>query len=359
MPWANKISSLRPYQEEVVAAMEAHRRGIVNLATGLGKTLSAVHAIRKFHKKTLIICPNKSIAEQFHSILAHAFGKNRIGFIGSGKQSIKDITVGIAPSIANHIEAIKKIDLGLVIFDEAHHTPASTFFTIAKGLSKVGRMYGLTATDFRSDGKDLLIEAGCGSTIISRDASWGIKNGWLATPFFIVRNVPTTGKNYKDDKLKNYKTHVLNSPQMKAQIESDAQKFISANKRVLILVDEVAHGVELSTNLGIPFATGEDKQSQSYIDQFNDKKILGLVATEGKAGEGVDTRPVDVLILANFAVSKGTVLQTIGRGLRKVDGKENVIILDYKPLGSDQLSRHTDIRIKYFKELTDKVKIVN
>ena len=145
---------------------------------------------------------------------------------------------------------------------------------------------------------------------------------------------------------------------MKSQIEDDAQKFMSAGKRVLILVDEVAHGEELSKNLGIPFATGEDKLSQSYIDDFNAKKVMGLVGTDGKISEGVDTRPVDVLIMAHFVASKGAVLQAVGRGLRKCEGKEVVIILDYCPLGSTMLTRHCKARVKMYRELTSNVKIV-
>lgn len=358
LPWVNKPASMRDYQEEGCQLIVNNWRGLLNFATGLGKTLTAVYAIRSIGRNTLIVCPNKSIAEQFHGILVKAFGQQRVGFFGNGRHSIKDLTVGIAPSVMNHVEEFKKANLGFILFDEVHHIAANTFYTIANELGHVGRIFGLTATDFRSDGKDLLITAGCGPTLIRRDAKWGINNGWLAKPFFLVREVPTTGRDYSDDKLKNYKTHVLNCKKMKSQIELDIRKFLESGKRVLILVDEIEHGTELSTNLNIPFATGEDKKSQDYIDDFNDKKILGLVATDGKVGEGVDTRPVEVLVIANFVASKGAVLQAIGRGLRKVDNKETVIVLDYIPLGSEMLKRHALQRVKYYQELTDKIKVI-
>jgi len=358
LPWAEKPNTMRDYQDEAHTLMVDNWRGLINFATGLGKTLTATYAIRSIGRNTLIVCPNKSIAEQFYGILVKSFGKHRVGFFGDGRHSIKDLTVGIAPSVMNHIAEFKKADLGFLLFDEVHHIAADTFFTIANELGTVGRVFGLTATDFRNDGKDLLITAGCGPTLIRRDAKWGIEHGWLAKPYFLVREVLTLGKNYKDDKLKNYKAHVLNSAEMKTQIESDIRKFIQSGKRTLILVDEVAHGQELATNLNIAFATGEDKNSQSYIDAFNDKKIMGLVATDGKVGEGVDTRPVEVLVIANFVASKGAVLQAIGRGLRKIDGKETVIILDYVPMGSDMLKRHAYQRVEYYQELTDKVKVI-
>jgi superfamily II DNA or RNA helicase len=358
LPWKNKPHNLREYQQEAVDLMLQNRRGLINLATGLGKTLTATHAIRSIGRKTLIVCPSKAIAEQFYSIVASSFGKERIGFFGDGKSSIKDITVGIAPSVCNHLDQFKSAGLGLIIFDETHHIAANTFYAIADALSSTGRIYGLTATDFRNDGKDLLIEAGCGPTLICRDAKWGIDHDFLAKPYFIVRNVETVGRDYKDDKLKSYKAHILHCDVMKKQIEDDARKFMDAGKRVLILVDEVEHGELLSKALSIPFATGEDKQSQTYIDDFNAKKVMGLVGTDGKIGEGVDTRPVDVLIMAHFVASKGAVLQAVGRGLRKIDGKDNVIVLDYIPRGSTMLTRHAKSRIEIYKELTDKVKVI-
>ena len=358
LPWVNKPPVMRDYQQEGHDIIVNHWNGLINLATGLGKTYLAIHAIRSIGRRTLIICPNKSIAIQFHALLTDAFGFSKVGFLGDGKKQIKDITVGIIQSVLNNISTLKKHGIGLIIEDECHHLPCDTFVAIAKELGDVGRIWGLTATDFRNDGKDLLITAGCGPTLIRRDAKWGIENGWLAKPFFIVRKVDTIGKDYPDDKLKNYKTHVLNCDVMKSQIENDARNFLNSGKRVLIVVDEIAHGKELEVKLGIPFATGEDKNSQKYIDDFNANKAQGLIATEGKIGEGVDTRPVEVLIIANFVASKGAVLQIIGRGLRKTPTKDKCLFIDYRPGGSKMLSRHADMRISFYRELTDQVKII-
>jgi superfamily II DNA or RNA helicase len=244
------------------------------------------------------------------------------------------------------------------IAHNCHHTPANTFFNIASGLGHVGKMFGLTATDYRSDGKDILITAGCGSVLLRRDIKWGVDNGWLAQPVFIMKNVHTKGHNYRNDKLKNYKAHVLNNDLMKQTIYNDMKTFLDAGKSVVCLVAEVAHGQKLSNALGLPFATGKDKQSQNYIKQLNKGKISGLVATAGKAGEGVDIVNVDVIILASFIASKGAVIQAVGRGLRKYKGKKNCVIVDYIPSGSDMLTRHALQRLEYYKEITNKVKVI-
>ena len=203
-----------------------------------------------------------------------------------------------------------------------------------------------------------MIFAGCGKILVKRDIKWGIEKGFLAKPKFIIRNVPTLGVDFKNDKLKSYKEHVLNDVVMKQQILSDIQGYIAQGKSVLCLVDEVSHGEELSKQLGIPFAQGKDKDSNKYVEQLNAGTISGLIGTDGRIGEGTDTKRVDVLVLANFAASKGPVIQAIGRGLRIHPGKLECIVLDYIPQGSTMLSRHANGRIGYFQEITLDVTII-
>jgi superfamily II DNA or RNA helicase len=359
LPWVKKPFDPRDYQDEAVSLMLANWRGLINFATGLGKTLTAVHAIRKLKKRTLVICPGKSIADGFYEELKQAFGESKIGYFGNGKKQIKDITVGIVGSVTNAIDKFKAHDLGLVIFDEVHHLAADTFFAIAEGLGHVGRMFGLTATDFRSDGKDGMITAGVGPVIIKRDLIWGIQNKWLAEPYFIMREVNTKGKDFKNDKIKSYKEHVLNQKDMNDRIVGDVQRFIAAGKSVLCLVDQVDHGKMIADRVGIPFATGEDKQSKEYVNQLNAGKIPGLIGTDSMIGEGCDTKNVDVLILANFVASKGPLWQNIGRGMRLHGTKEFVVVLDYCPLGSTMMTRHAKQRLKLYKEITPNVKVIS
>lgn len=359
LPWVNKPHDPRPYQVEAIDLMEKNYRGLINFATGLGKTLTAIHLTRKMKKKTLIICPGKNIADNFYAEMVSAFGESRVGYFGDGKKQIKDITVGIVQSVNNSIDRFIQQDLGLIIFDEVHHLAATTFFSIVEGLKNVGRMFGLTATDFRSDGKDVMITAGVGEVLIKRDLIWGIKHKWLADPYFIVRGIDTVGREYKDDKIKNYREHVLNCKDMNDRIIGDIQKFLAAGMSVLCLVDQVDHGGMLAKAVGLPFATGEDKMSKEYVKQLNDGSIPGLIGTDACIGEGTDTKRVDVLVLANFVASKGPLWQNLGRGMRIYGTKTQIIVLDYCPKGSTMLTRHCKQRLAIYREITSNIRIVS
>lgn len=358
LPWVTKPFAPRPYQEEAIDLLLNNHRGIINLATGLGKTLIATHMVKQYRKRTLVVCPSDSVARQFYDIFVNVFGKHKVGFYGGGKKQMNEITVGIAASICKNVDAFKAHDLGLVIFDEVHHIAANTFFVIAEGLTGVGKVFGLTATDFRSDGKDIMINAGVGPVLIKRDVKWGVENGFLAEPYFIIKTVDTHGHDYAQDKLKAYKEHILNNQLMKDTILADCQKMMAAGKFVLCLVDEVAHGRELAAQLGVPFATGEDSNSNDYVNQLNAGTIQALVGTDGKISEGTDTKNVDVLILANFTASKGPVIQAVGRALRKQGTKTKAIIVDYIPKGSSMLTRHALKRVEFYREITDHVKVI-
>jgi len=149
VPWINKPNSLRPYQQEAVDLMLSNHRGVINFATGLGKTLVATHFIQQYKKRALVVCPSDSVAKQFYEQFVKCFGKKKVGFYGGGKKEISDITVGIAASVSKYVKEFQSADLGVVIFDETHHTPAATFFDIAEGLCSIGKIFGLTATDYR------------------------------------------------------------------------------------------------------------------------------------------------------------------------------------------------------------------
>ena len=358
IPWKKRTFDPYPYQREAIDLIKSNHRGLVNLATGLGKSLIALYAIQEIKKKTLIVVPGESIAKQFVEAIGEALGEKKVAMYGGGKKKTADITVGIAASVVRNLDLFREEELGLIIFDEVHHIAANTFYDIAKDLGDTGKIFGLTATDYRSDGKDVMITAGVGDVIIRRDIKWGVDNNYLAKPVFQIKQIDTIGGDFKDNKLKNYKANVLNDPFMNKQIITDIKNYMDQGKTVLCLVSEVAHGTAISKQIGCPFAQGNDKKSQSYVNDLNNGKINCLVGTGGKVGEGTDTKKVDVLILANFMASKGPVIQAVGRGLRKYTNKTECIVIDYIPKGSAMLTRHAMQRMSYYKEITDNVTLI-
>jgi len=359
LPYKKQLPALRDYQQEALNLIETNNRGIINLAMGLGKSLIAIYAAKQLKTKTLIIVPTESIAKQFYEEMVSYFGEEKIGLYYGKTKKIKSVTIAIANSVNKNIDIFKNEKLGLVIFDEAHRISSDTFFEISKGLSWVGKMFGLTATNFRSDGLDILIGAYCGGAIYEKNIRWGIENDWLAKPYFIIRNINSGVSGDPKEKLWAYKKHVLGSEILKNRIKTDAQSLLNKGLKVLVIVQEIEHGKELSEQLGVPFAQGSDKKTFDYIKQMGAGEIPGLVATAGVASEGVNIKCVDVLILTTFAKSEGAITQGIGRAMRKTETKNKCMILDYCITNSTVLSRYCQDRISYYLKITNDIKYLN
>lgn len=370
LDWKIKPFTLRDYQQEAINSIlksssnrlyvesnvqNVNYRGIINIATGGGKTKTAIHLIKEISRKTLVICPSVNIARSFYDELKECFGVDSVGLYGNGsKDHNKDIVVGIAASISKNSHKFK--DIGLIIFDENHRVAASTFYSIARSLGDVGRMYGLTATNFRNDGKDKLIEAGLGNILIKKDLIWCIDNDWLRRPTFLFKRVKTERHTSNiRNKIKEYEKQILNNAKINEIIINDINTVIKSGKSVLCLVNQIEHGNLLSEETGLPIASGKHKGSRALVDDLNNELIPGLIGSDKFIGEGVDTRNVDVLILANFIASKGFLWQNIGRGLRPFKDNKELLVIDYDIQNSNMMHRHAMLRLKYYKEITDRI----
>jgi len=208
----------------------------------------------------------------------------------------------------------------------------------------------VSATNYRADGRTPEIYAASGQIKYNFDTVRAIQEGFLAQPYFYVREVASIGGNY-DMKQKNYADHVVQNQELTARIVKDSLAMMASGKSTLILVQEIEHGEAISSALGLHFANGENKDSMKLIDKLNRGEIKGLVAGAQMCGIGVDTVRVDCLVMASFPGTKGLTTQLVGRGLRKYEGKEKVIVLDYMLSGNPMLNRHAEQRIEWYSEL--------
>jgi superfamily II DNA or RNA helicase len=78
----------------------------------------------------------------------------------------------------------------LAIFDEAHHVAAQTIYDLLYRMPNVSTVVGLSASPWRDDGLDLLLEAALGPVRYAIRASDLIDQGWLVPPHIRVHRIP-------------------------------------------------------------------------------------------------------------------------------------------------------------------------
>jgi len=143
----------RFYQQEALDAwVRNHRRGMVVLPTGTGKSFLAQLAIASANRSTLVVVPTLDLLAQWVLQLKNAFGCP-IGILGGGTHDIQDITVSTYDSALLTMDAHGD-RFGLLVVDECHHLPGPAYSQIARLCIAPYRL-GLTATPERKDGLDL------------------------------------------------------------------------------------------------------------------------------------------------------------------------------------------------------------
>jgi superfamily II DNA or RNA helicase len=353
-----KKIKLRDYQEKAVERAVDQERGVLQMATGAGKTVVAAAIIARLGQPALFFVHTKDLLYQAKTYFEKHLGIE-VGQIGDGVVDIQPVTVATIQTTSRalgikipkteagdldkepaevtareQIRSIKKKvhETPLVFFDECHHLPASTCYSIAMKTEAACFRFGLSATPYRSDRQDLMIEAAAGGKIVKIDSSFLIKRKFLVPPRIHFFPMPPTMKTRKFVRYQTiYQNEIVDNEYRNRFIAELADRFAAEHRTVLILVSQVKHGENIKTFLpDAVLLTGQNKSD------FRTETLDALRATEQKiviattlADEGLDIPTLEVLVLAGAGKSETRALQRIGRALRKTKEKKEATVIDF------------------------------
>lgn len=347
----------RDYQIEAKDEFIKYENGILQLATGAGKTFVACMIIADIGVDTLFLVHTKDLLRQAIENIKNTLGVE-LGQIGDGKCDIKPITVATVQTIGRAIPEIedmfydeenwkedyeeedwlivkneKKVNddkfrqiydflqrVHLLIIDEAHHIPARMFYEIAMYMNPYYKL-GLSATPWRTDGQDLKIEAGIGMTIMKKNASELIEDGYLIQPTIYFINVPPMDIPNKAKYRTVEKMYITEGKTRNDIISQVINREVNKDQhQVLVLVKYKRHGHVLLNDYipdGIEahLVHATTKNREDLLDCFAQKAFPVLIATT-LADEGLDVPTLNTVILAGGGKSSTRMLQRIGRAIR-------------------------------------------
>ena len=364
--------TFRPDQLMLMNAACKAQRGVISSTTGSGKTLMQLGILSCYPKcRALILAHSTEIVSQTFKKLQE-FGFKSIETFGGGIQiqkPSKQIVVATMQSFVK-LDTEDYIDyFDIVLLDESHHLQSmksknkdgkqtnTTYVEILSHLLAPIRI-GWTATTRSTDEAVLINEGLLGPLIKKVTIQEAADLGILATPKLKLIKAKCSQnildlRKYQDV----YSYGIVNNQLRNKQVAEIVEEFYNQGKTTLIFVVHLEHGdlikQEIKKLIGIkvPFIQGNMPQKERTVikTKLISKKIKVCLATVSWS-EGVDVPSLDVVITAGGGKSEIQTLQRLGRGLRKTDKKDEVIIVDFLDLSHMHLIRQTGERLATYSE---------
>lgn len=310
------------------------KRGLLISATGTGKTyLSAFDVKNSNVKKVLFIAHRKTILnkakETFENII-----KDKKMAIYEDKIGEEDYTFAMIQTMSKkeHLETFSKDYFDYILIDEVHHGGAKSYQSLINYFTPKF-MLGMTATPERGDNFDIyeLFHHNIAYEIRLYDA---LKEDLLC-PFhyFGISDIEIDGEMITE---KTAVKKLTTEERVNHIIDKSRFYGYSGDKlHSLIFVSRVEEAIDLnekmkSKGIKCEVLTGEDTDRKREMTIFDlENGNIDYIITVDIFNEGVDIPCVNQVILLRPTESSIVYIQQLGRGLRKYEGKEYVVILDF------------------------------
>jgi len=382
VPYLPKDIVLRKYQSEAIEAwFETGCRGLWEMATGTGKTITALSALAKLREKqkhlfVVVACPYQHLVDQwyeeavrfgFKPILAYKSSKSWVNQLNTalvrynyGVRRVVCIittqTTFIAETMQKLLSKLKRD--AVLIADEVHHLGAE------RGRKRLTDIFhyrlGLSATPNRwfDEAGTTALKTYFGDTVYEFSLNKAIKNGYLCPYYYHPHLVELT-----DEEFEKYERLTERISKLYHQVESNeisetlerllikratllnrAENKLAKLAELLIdKVDSLHHTLfycapgsivpvlELLTDLGLRVAkfTAEEStaERQELLKMFASGHLQALVAMRC-LDEGVDVPSTRTAYILASSSNPKEFIQRRGRILRLSAGKEHAEIHD-------------------------------
>lgn len=334
--WDNQVDAVSGLRSSIGAGK---RRPIVVSPTGSGKTHIACHIIEGALEKgnrVVFFAPRRELIYQAaNRLIDHNIES---GIIMAGERRDPSLPVQVASFDTVHARGMRSErmimpDAEVIIVDEAHLSISKTRQDILNHYSGA-IIIGLTATPARGDGR------GLGEIYDDLIISWPIgkliEEGYLVNARYFAPSTPDLRK-IKQTKA-DYNTKELgermDKPKLVGEIVENWKRIAPDRQTVVFCVtkDHARHVYNEFLGQGIKAGyldsdTKLDERAQ-VLEDIQAGKIQVLVNIF-VATFGWDCPPISCVVIARPTKNITLYLQTVGRGLRTHEGKEDCIIIDH------------------------------
>jgi DNA repair protein RadD len=343
---------LRPRQVEFVDAcvgnLKEHGNTLGIAPTGAGKTVMLSAVAKAMGGRILIVQHRDELVSQNRATFERVSPNTPTDlYTASRKRWSEGATFTMVQTLSRPDNLATMPAMDLVIIDEAHHVAARSYTDIinhARAINPNVRLFGVTATPQRGDKKAIVkVFSNVADKIELGEL---IAAGFLVKPRFFVIDCDL------EEKLKQAKTStddfnmeeagvIMNSQVVNDRVIEEWRK-VADGRKTVVFCSTVAHSQDVmaafnAAGILANEVNGDmpDGLRKSVIEDF-DKSRFTVLVNVAVLTEGWDCQDVSCVILLRPCSFKSTMIQMIGRGLRKVDPerypgviKSDCIVLDF------------------------------
>ena len=324
-------------------------RALLISATGTGKTYASAFAARELEfKRVLFLVHRHQIAKQALKSYRKVFGgQASMGMVTGSRQDYDaDIVFATVQTLSKEetLQRYQKDTWDLIIIDEAHHSSAGSYKKIMDYFTPK-LWLGMTATP---DKRDDNLEGKNIYEIFNHQIAYEIRlqdamEEDLLCPFHYFGitdlEVVSDGGKTAEEKVEGFR--YLTSEERVHNVMKQAEFFGYSGERVkgLIFCSRIDEARELSRKFN-------EKGWRTLVLSGSDSEAVRAAAIERLAGdesedaldyilsvdifsEGVDVPEINQVIMLRPTESPIVFIQQLGRGLRKSEEKEYVVVIDF------------------------------
>lgn len=316
-------------------------KAIVIAATGTGKTYLSAFDVKNRNSKTMLfIAHREELIDNGIKTFKTLFPNKIMGKLSGKEKCIEaEFLFATVQSLSKILDKFGKNYFDYIIIDEFHHAAADSY----KGILNYFQpkfLLGLTATPERMDGRDIM--AICDYNIAGEIRLREALEYELLVPFHYFGI---------SDELIDYGTIRRKNGRF---VDEDLSEKLSLNERVDFIIEkirlydyngdrlksigfcvDIKHAMKMSQEFNVKgfkteYITSKDSMDKrkKVLDNFR-KNELEIIFTVDIFNEGIDIPEINMLLFLRPTESSTIFIQQLGRGLRKVEGKAYVTVLDF------------------------------
>ena len=332
-------------QQEALVNLEKLRnrncsKALLISATGTGKTYLSAFDVAAFNpRRCLFIVHRRNIAEAAMNTFKNVIGKDKsFGlYSGSHRESEADFLFTTIQTISRsiHMNQFKPNHFDYIIIDETHRAGASSYTKVIEYF-KPQFLLGMTATPERTDGLDIF-------SLFDHNIAYEIRlhraleeNMLSEFHYYGVQDLTVNGLTIEEKsefrylEAKERIDHILNTSESYGTDDGIIRGLVFCSRK------EECHSLSTAFNqrgyntIALTGDSTEEIRKEAIIKLESDSQNkLDYIFTVDIFNEGIDIPKVNQILMLRPTNSAIIFVQQLGRGLRKVKGKQYVTIIDF------------------------------